>query len=139
MGRHVMIMQVFFVEKYWKVVVYYNVDYSLFNNIYKELKKIETSDDTIQEVFNKLREKEAKGVTCSNIEKHISIIIFNTHASKKDYIDSIVHEAEHVKQAIMECYHIEDKGETPAYTIGYIVGKMYRVFGKIVCDCYDLK
>ena len=45
-----------------------------------------------------------------------------------DYIDSVVHEAEHVKQAMLKAYHVEDIGEPPAYTIGYLVGRMWEAF-----------
>jgi hypothetical protein len=56
-------------------------------------------------------------------------------SEKSDYISSIVHEAEHVKQAILDTYDIEDKGEAPAYTIGYLVMQMYEVFRILVCPC----
>ena len=31
-----------------------------------------------------------------------------------------------MKQAMLEAYDVRDKGEPPAYTIGYLVAKMYR-------------
>ena len=37
-----MIKQVFNIEEYWKVVVYYNVDYNLYNYINEDLKLIST-------------------------------------------------------------------------------------------------
>jgi hypothetical protein len=43
-----------------------------------------------------------------------------------------VHEAEHIKQAILEAYNVEDRGEAPAYTVGYIVKRMYEVFVKLI-------
>ena len=48
----------------------------------------------------------------------------NEHKTIEDYINSIVHEAEHVKQAMLKAYKVDDSGEPPAYTIGFIVMKM---------------
>jgi hypothetical protein len=70
----------------------------------------------------------AKAVTCSSIDDHVSIVLFNHHSSKADYMNSIVHEAEHIKQAMLKAYDVEDKGEPPAYTIGYLASRMYEVF-----------
>ena len=47
--------------------------------------------------------------------------------NKYDYINSIVHEAEHVKQAMLAYYDIEDEGENAAYTIAYIATKMLQL------------
>lgn len=51
-------------------------------------------------------------------------MLFNIHKSYYDYVNSIVHEAEHVKQAMLNYYSISDEGEEPAYTIGYLAMKM---------------
>lgn len=75
----------------------------------------------------------AKAVTYSNLEKHISIVLFNIHDSIEDYISSVVHEAEHVKQAMLMEYKVEDKGEPPAYTIGYLVKEMWKIFRSNIC------
>ena len=64
---------------------------------------------------------------------HTSIVILKKHSSVEDYINSIIHEAEHVKQAMLSTYMIEDKGEPPAYTIGYLVMRMWRVFRQFLC------
>lgn len=70
----------------------------------------------------------ALGGTASNIKRHVSVVLFNRHASPEEYINTIVHEAEHVKQAMLAAYDVEDEGEPPAYTIGYLVMRMYQVF-----------
>ena len=125
-----MIRQIFNVESYWKVIVYYNVDYNLFYFITQKLLDAGASDDEILEIFNTMRDRKAKAVTYSNTKKHISIVLFNIHHSKEDYINSIVHEAEHIKQAMLYAYNVEDKGEPPAYTIGYLVMRMWKMFSR---------
>jgi len=126
-----MIRQHFDVESYWEVIIYYNVDYNLFSSIERDLLEVQASNKTIEEIYNMMSTFKAKAVTYSNLKQHISIILLNKHKSEKDYINSIVHEAEHVKQAMLEAYNVEDIGEPPAYTIGYLVGRMWKVFRDI--------
>lgn len=123
-----MIKQTFDVDGYWKVVVYYDIDYHFFNDVEYELMLIGFNRAAIEEMRKSMITGKAKAVTCTVIEKHTSIVIFNRHKSKEDYINSIVHEAEHIKQAMLNAYRVEDRGEAPAYTIGYIVRKMYETF-----------
>ena len=88
---------------------------------------------SIKEVFAMLYHRKAKAVTYSNIEKHISIVLFNTHTSRKDYINSIVHEAEHVKNLIWEYIGYRpqsDNDEVDAYLLTYIYNKIIDVFYK---------
>ena len=127
-----MIKQVFDIDGYWKVIVYYNADYNFFDDISLELRKIGFPKVAIEEMYNELVSGNAKAVTCSKPEYHTSIVVFNPHKSKADYISSIVHEAEHIKQAILDTYDVEDRGEAPAYTIGYIVSRMYDTFNKFI-------
>lgn len=125
-----MIKQVFDVENYWVVIVYWNIDYNFFDDVELELRMIGFSKAAIEEVRKSMESGEAKAVTCSN--NHTSVVLFNKHDSIADYISSIVHEAEHVKQSMLKVYQVEDIGEAPAYTIGYIVKKMWEVFNKFL-------
>ena len=126
-----MIRQEFYVEDYWKVIIYYNVDFHLLSVIGKEMRIYGLFS---KEVFNDLKSGMVKAVTCSNLVEHVSIILFNKHSSRTDYINSIAHEAEHVKQAMLEAYNVEDEGEAPAYTMGFLVGRMYYVFKELICS-----
>lgn len=123
-----MIKQDFDIDGYWEVIIFWDLDYDFFDDVCLELMKIGFPKPAIEEAYTSLKYGNAKAVTCSKIEEHISIVVFNVHDSTSDYINSIVHEAEHIKQAILKAYNIEDRGEAPAYTIGYIVKKMFEVF-----------
>lgn len=121
-----MIKQSINVNNYWKVIVYYNVDYNFFNIIYEDLKLIDISNKVINRVYNTMITQKAKAVTITNPYYKTSIVLFNKHKNKYDYINSIVHEAEHIKQDMLRVYNVEDIGEPPAYTIGYLVMKMMQ-------------
>lgn len=125
-----MIKQIIDIDGYWEVIVYYNVDYNFFDDIAFELEAISTPVEKIDEVYYNLRHK-AKAVTCSNLKHRVSIVIFNRHKNKYDYINSIIHEAEHIKQHMLRAYKVADKGEQPAYTIGYIAMRMLMINPKL--------
>ena len=104
-----MIKQIFEVEHYWEVIVYYDVNFDLFKDIILEMRRMGATADSIYEVYDMLVRNKAKAATYSNLEKHVSLVLFNSHESQEDYLNSIVHEAEHVKQAMLQAYQVEDK------------------------------
>lgn len=130
-----MIKQIIKVKHYWKVIVYYNIDYDFFNYIADKLVSYKLPVEEMKVLRSYLQSNKAKAVTVSNLDDKISIILFNKHKDKADYISSIVHEAEHVKDAMLEYYNISNKGEPPAYTIGYLVKEMFKVYNTFLCSC----
>ena len=133
-----MIKQVFQVEHYWEVIVFYSLDYDLFDVVEKDLLNNGASQDVLEEIYYMMYYGKAKAATYNNFHLHTSVVLFNRHKSKEDYLNSIVHEAEHIKQAMLKAYKVEDEGEPPAYTIGYLVMKMWSVFKNIVCQSCDI-
>ncbi len=123
-----MLKQKINIDGYWKVVVYYNVNHYFFHIIQQELWKAGASHKIIAAISRKMLRRESKAVTYSNLNKRLSVVVFNQHNSFLDYLSSLVHEAEHVKQAMLYTYYVEDEGEPPAYTIGYLVMKMWGGF-----------
>lgn len=118
------------INGYWKVIIYFDIDYNFFYDISNELRKIGEQSLDIKRIKYNMKIQKAKAVTVTNINKKISIVAFNTHYDIFDYFNSIVHEAEHVKQAMLDAYEIEDEGEAPAYTIGYIASRFINIFIK---------
>ena len=129
-----MIKQSFTVENYWEVIVYYDVDYHFFDSIYLDLKSNGATEANINTIYDELHEGKAKAVTFNSYTHHTSIVLFSKHKSSEDYINSIVHEATHIMQALMKAYNIKNTDEPPAYTIGYLVMRMYEVFKKLICN-----
>lgn len=121
-----MIKRIININNYWKVIVYYNIDYNFFDYIAKDLKSYSTPVGNIRRIYYNMRTN-AKAFTCSSSYYKVSIVGFNIHSNKYDYINSIIHEAEHVKQAMLNYYNIKDEGENAAYTIAYIATKMLQM------------
>ena len=121
-----MIKQIINIDNYWEVIVYYDIDYNFFNDIVKELNYLNAPVEEIDKIYYTMKYK-AKAFTYSNLKYRVSIVGFNIHFDKYDYINSIVHEAEHIKQAMLDYYNIPDEGENAAYTIAYIATKMLQM------------
>lgn len=126
-----MIRQIINVKRYWRVIVYYNIDYDFFDIVKKEMLEYSTPVEKIDETLQLIKHNKVKAFTSSNIKRKTSIVGFAKHKDKYDLINSIVHEAEHIKQDMLKAYNVKDKGEPPAYTIGYLVVKMLRVMNMI--------
>lgn len=121
-----MIRQIINVDNYWKVIVYYNIDYDFWHIIDRDLRTISSPVKENDAIYRNMCST-AKAFTVSNTTAHISITGFNYHTDDLDYINSIAHEAEHIKQAMLYAYNINDIGEPPAYTIGYLVMQMLKI------------
>lgn len=119
-----MIRRTINIDDYWKVIVYYNVNYNFFNIISRELKRYGASNSTIKRIYNRMFKGKAKAVTINFYEEKVSIVLFNNHKSYYDYINSIIHEAEHIKQSMLYVYNVYDSGEPPAYTVGHLASQM---------------
>ena len=128
-----MIKQQFDVERYWRVVVLYNWDYNFLYEAVVELHQAGFPQEYVFEVLYTMYFEPVKAVTCSNTAETISVVIFNRHKDPGDYLNSIVHEAEHIKQVMLYAYKVEDTGEPPAYTMGYLVRQMWKVFRFMLC------
>ena len=121
-----MIKQIINIDNYWEVIVYYDIDYNFFNDIVKELNYLNAPVEEIDKIYYTMKYK-AKAFTYSNLKYRVSIVGFNKHFDKYDYINSIIHEAEHVKQHMLKFYKVLDEGEPPAYTVGYVATKMLQL------------
>ena len=99
-----MIRQDIQIENYWDIIVIYNVY---------------------------LGEKNS-GFTHTNFNEKLSIVAIGKADSKKQFLNTIVHEAKHVQSHICDYYDVPEDGEQAAYLIGYMVQKMHRVFKDMI-------
>lgn len=121
-----MIKKIFNIDNKWKVIVYYNIDYNLFDYIADDIYDLGMSDKLIDRVYKMMKSGRAKAVTISSPVKKCSIVAFNPTKSNYDLINSIAHEAVHVMEAMLNYYNVNITGEPPAYTIGHLVQIMMQ-------------
>lgn len=121
-----MIKKIFSINNKWKVIVYYNIDYNLFDYIANDIYNLGMSNKLINRVYKMMKSGRAKAVTISSPVKKCSIVAFNSTKSNYDLINSIAHEAVHVMEAMLNYYDTDIEGEPPAYTIGHLVQIMMQ-------------
>ena len=71
-----MIRQVINVDNHWRVIVYYNIDYALFDYIRKELVNLSSPVEKINDLYGTLSSFEAKAVTCNFLDYRTSVVLF---------------------------------------------------------------
>ena len=74
------------------------------------------------------------GFTHTNFNKRLSIVGIGKADSKKQFLNTIVHEAKHIQSHICNYYDVDEDSEDAAYLIGYIVMKMYDCFKQYLCQ-----
>lgn len=116
-----MIKKVFNIDNKWKVIIYYNIDYNLFDYIANDIYELNGTNKLVNRIYKIMKSGRAKAVTISFPLKKCSIVGFNPTKSTYDLINSIAHEAVHVMEAMLDYYNIDIEGEPPAYTIGHLV------------------
>ncbi len=116
-----MIKKVFNINNKWKVIVYYNIDYNLFDYMANDIYELNGSNKLVNRIYKIMKSGRAKAVTISFPVKKCSIVGFNSTKSTYDLINSIAHEAVHVMEAMLDYYNVDIEGEPPAYTIGHLV------------------
>jgi len=99
-----MIKQTIDIAGYWKVIVAYDVY---------------------------LGETNA-GFTHTDFNKKLSIVCIGNADSKKQFLNTIVHEAKHVQSHICRYYNVPEDGEDAAYLIGYLAMQMYNCFRHLI-------
>lgn len=61
----------------WKVIVYYNIDYNLFDYIADDIYYLEKDDKLVNRVYKMMKNCRAKAVTISSPLKKCSVVGFN--------------------------------------------------------------
>ena len=122
------------VAGYWSVVLFVDVDYDKYDIIESALTDILAPISIIDEIYDKISYEYDSGVTFSNPDYRTSIVCINKATSRKELINTISHEADHVQDIICKYYDVPLDSEQAAYLIGYLIGKMYYNSRRLFCS-----
>lgn len=128
-----MIAQRFYLDKYkWSVVILYNVGQNDVEFVQDNLSKICDDKQKIKDSTRYIKRGDLNtGFIYSNLDIKISLIVIGKATSNKEFLNTIVHEANHLQSHIATVYNLDEKGEEVCYLIGEVVEQMYNVFRKI--------
>ena len=122
------------VAGYWSIILFVDVDYDKYNIIESALTDILAPISIIDEIYDKISYEYDSGVTFSNPDYRTSIVCINKATSRKELINTISHEADHVQDIICKYYDVSLDSEQAAYLIGYLIGKMYYNSRRLFCS-----
>ena len=128
-----MIAQRFYLDKYeWSVVVLYDAGCNDVEFIQDNLSKICDDKQKIKDSTRYIERGDLNtGFIYSNLDIKISLIVIGKATSNKQFLNTIVHEANHLQSHIATVYNLDEKGEEVCHLIGEVVERMYDVFRKI--------
>ena len=133
-----MIAQHFNMRNYdWDITVYYDVEKCDINFCIKQLKKLTSENKYILECKETLNtNKKDRAYTYSSYIAKSSIVFIGVPSSTGELINTIAHEANHIKSHIATYYNLNEKGEKVSYLIGDIIKEMSNTFINLICeDC----
>lgn len=131
-----MIGSYFTIFKYdWKVKVFYNIKKQDIGLCIKELNKLTHKKRFHKECYDTLyTNKTDRAYIYTSYIKHESVIFIGVPSSTGELMDTITHEANHLKSHIATYYNLNEKDEEVCYIIGNIVKKMSKEFISLICD-----
>ena len=129
-----MIKQNIYLKEYkWYITVFYNTSIDDLNDIINKLKEMDISKNDLYLAYeNIIDNKINTGFIYTNFKKRETLITIGKANSKEEFINTVVHEANHLQSHIATYYDIDEKGEEVSYLIGDIVKRMYSIFKKII-------
>lgn len=130
-----MIGQKFNIPKYdWDVKVYYDVKKSDIQFCIKQLRKLTSKQKHFRECKETLyTDEKDRAYVYSSFRKQETIIFIGVPSSTGELIDTITHEANHLKSHLATYYNLNEKDEEVCYVIGDIVKQMSEVFVEFIC------
>ena len=137
-----MIGQYFDIDVYnWKVYVYYEVNKNDIPFCITRLKDLTIKKSVIDECKETiLSGKYNKAFIYSSYIKKESIIFITHPSSTGEFLNTITHEANHLKSHIASYYNLDEKDEEVCYIIGDIVQQMSETFMRFIYSkCLKIK
>lgn len=112
--------QQFKIRKYdWDVVIYYTVDEKQKAEIITELKELQPNKETFERLERNLINQELDtGFIYSSFQKKFSLIVIHKASSIGEFVNTFVHEKNHLEMHICEALDINPYSEEAAILSG---------------------
>lgn len=112
--------QQFNIRKYdWEVVIYYTVDEKQKTEIVTELKELQPNKETFEKLERNLMNSELDtGFIYSSFYKKFSLIVIHRASSIGEFVNTFVHEKNHLEMHMCEALDINPYSEEAAVLSG---------------------
>lgn len=131
-----MIRQTFYMDRYdWTVYAYYAVDDYYTDEIVELLYDVGCrGSDLVSAEKNLSSGNLDTGLTYSNFDTHETVMVIAMTSSALEFAKSWRHEMGHLGDHISQTYGFDPHGEEIQYIGDGIVGKMWKVAKKFLCE-----
>lgn len=132
-----MVTQYINLKKYnWGILVYYGTSEEDVDDVYNALVALGCPDEEAYRATKTVTQKLNTGLTFTNTDLRMSLICVSDATTADEFVNTAVHEANHVQSHVCEYYGIYDDEEPASYLIGYIVQHMYKMLSIIRKEYY---
>lgn len=118
-------------ENDWGILIYYGTSEEDIDDIYNALVALGCSKKDADRSAYMVTHGVNVGLTFTNTDLRMSLICISDATTADEFVNTAVHEANHVQSHVCEYYNIKDDEEPASYLIGYIVQRMYRMLSMI--------
>lgn len=116
------------VDGYWGILFCYDYDRRDYDRMRSIMRTFGMSEYKIIEAMDVLR-KPNTGMTISNSGTTMSVMFVSRATSYSQFVDTIVHELDHVQDAICRHYGVRQGSEDAAWVQGFLA----RQFSPVMC------
>ena len=129
--------QQFKIRKYdWNVVIYYTVDEQQKTDIVTEIKELKPDKQTFEKLERNLMNAELDtGFIYSSFYKKSSLIVIHKASSIGEFINTFVHEKNHLEMHICEALDINPYSEEAAIFSGELA---MQILNEALCNIAEL-
>ena len=129
--------QQFKIRKYdWDVVLYYTVDEAQKTEIVTELKELQPDKETFDKLERNLMNAELDtGFIYSSFYKQFSLIVIHKASSIGEFVNTFVHEKNHLEMHMCEALDINPYSEEAAILSGELA---MEILNEALCNIAEL-
>ncbi|MBQ7690205.1 MAG: hypothetical protein IJT30_03295 [Muribaculaceae bacterium] len=122
------------IDGYWGVLFCYGYDERDSEDIEAILDNFGLSAHKVAEALNILRNPNT-GMTVTQPRLRMSVVFISMATSRGQWVDTIMHELDHVQASMCDYYNIEKGSEEAAYLQGYLARQATPIIEEICPFC----
>lgn len=120
----------------WDILIYYGTSEEDVHDVYNALVALGCSKREARKAARAVTFHLNTGLTYSNSDLRMSLVCIADATSADQFVNTAIHEANHIQSHVCEYFGIEEDSETASYMIGYIVQRMYKMLSMIREEYY---
>lgn len=117
----------------WTVYAYYAIDSYYVNEIVTRLKELGASEVYLTKATEHMERNDLNnGLTYSNMATKETVLVVGLTSSPAQFLNSLVHELQHLTSHICEAWSIPMESEEACYLSGSIAQQMYMHVSRLL-------